>query len=208
MDAAWVDRLERRLGFLAIPGLPGFLTAMTAGAALLASAKPEFAQALALDPEALARGQVWRALTFLVVPPQSSLLWMLLWLALIYACLSALDLAWGEFKLTVYLAIGALASTAAALATGAVGDNGPVHLANFLAFARLAPDREVLVMFVIPIKMRWVAALAAALTAIQLAAGDAASRAHLLAGLSAYLVYFGSGHWQDLKFAWRRRGLR
>lgn len=203
-----MDRLERRLGFISIPGLPGFLTALTACSALLAGAKPEFVSALSLDPVALAHGQIWRVLTFLIVPPESGLLWMLLWLALIYSCLSALENTWGEFKLTVYIAIGALASTAAALATASVGDNGAVHLASFLAFARLAPDREVLIMFVIPLKLRWVAAFAAALTAIQLASGDMATRARLLAGLSAYLLYFGPGHWQDLKLAWRRRGLR
>jgi hypothetical protein len=208
MDGAWVDRLERRFGFLAVPGLPGLLTAMTAAAALLAASKPEFVAALALDPGALLRGQVWRIATFLIVPPESSLLWMLLWLVMIFAVLSALDAAWGEFKLTVFIAIGALMSTAAALLTGGIGDNGPVHLANFLAFARLAPDREVLVMFVIPVKLRWVAAVAAALTAIQLLGGDNASRVRLLAGLSAYLIYFGPGHWQDIKLAWRRRGLR
>ena len=108
----------------------------------------------------------------------------------------------------MFIAIGAMMSTAAALLTGASGDNGPVHLANFLAFARLAPDREVLVMFVIPVKLRWVAAAAAALTAIQLLSGDTAARARLLAGLSAYLLYFGPGHWRDMKLAWRRRGLR
>ena len=207
MDGAWVDRLERRLGFLAVPGLPGFLTAMTACTALLASAKPEFVAALALDPDAVMHGQLWRVLTFLIVPPESSLLWMLLWLAMIYACLIALENAWGEFKLTAYLAIGVFASTAAALATGGVGDNGAVHLSSFLAFARLAPEREVLVMFIIQVKLRWVAAFAAALTALQLATGDTATRTRLLAGLSAYLLYFGPGHWQDLKFAWRRRGL-
>ena len=208
MDGAWVDRLERRLGFLAVPGLPGLLTAMTAAAALLASSKPEFVAALALDPAALMRGQIWRVATFLIVPPESKLLWMLLWLAMIFAVLSALEAAWGEFKLTVFLAIAVMMSTGAALLTGGTGDNGPVHLANFLAFARLAPDREVLVMFVLPVKLRWIAAIAAALTAMQLLGGDNASRARLLAGLSAYLLYFGPGHWQDLKLAWRRRGLR
>jgi hypothetical protein len=207
MDGAWVDRLERRIGFLAVPGLPGLLTAMTAAAALLSASKPEFVAALALDPDALLHGQIWRVVTFLIVPPESKLLWMLLWLAMIFAVLSALEAAWGEFKLTAFIAIGALMSTAAALLTGSVGDNGPVHLANFLAFARLAPDREVLVMFVIPVKLRWIAAVAAALTAIQLLGGDNASRARLLAGLSAYLLYFGPGHIRDIKLAWRRRGL-
>ncbi|UPT72974.1 MAG: hypothetical protein M0D55_13805 [Elusimicrobiota bacterium] len=208
MDGAWVDRLERRFGFLAVPGLPGLLTGMTALAALLAAAKGQaFIARLALDPEALAAGQVWRVATFLIVPPTAGLLWMLLWLAMIFACLSALEAAWGEFKLTVFVAIGAAMSTLAALATGVAGDNGPVHLASFLAFARLAPEREVLVMFVFPVQLRWVAAVAAALTAIQLLTGDMGSRARLLAGLSAYLVYFGAGHLADVRQAWRRRGL-
>ncbi len=208
MDGAWVDRLERRLGLLAVPGLPGLLTAMTGAAALLAASKPEFVYALALDPDAFRRGQIWRAITFLIVPPQSTILWMLLWLAMIFAVLSALESAWGEFKLTVFLAIGAVMSTLAALTTGGIGDNGPVYLASFLAFARLAPDREILVMFVLPVQLRWIAAVAAALTAISLLGGDTASRARLLAGLSAYLIYFGAGHWHDLKLAWRRRGQR
>lgn len=182
---------------------------MTAVAALLSHpefGKPELIARLALDPAAVMSGQVWRVVTFLIVPPESSLLWMLLWLAMIFACLSALEAAWGEFKLTVFVGIGVVLSTVAALCTGAIGDNGPIHLSSFLAFARLAPDREVLVLFVFPVKLRWIAAVAAALTAIQLLGGDTASRARLLAGLSSYLIYFGPGHWQDIKLAWRRRG--
>ncbi len=206
MDGAWVDRLERRLGFLAVPGLPGLMAGMTALAALLGAAKREFVVMLALDPQALLAGQFWRPATFLIVPPESGLLWTLLWIAMIFACLSALEAAWGEFKLTVFVAIGAVMSTLAAVSTGYPGDNGPIHLASFLAFARLAPEREVLVLFVFPVQLRWVAAVAAALTAIQLLGGDAGSRARLLAGLSAYLIYFGPGHLADVKLAWRRRG--
>ncbi len=207
MDGAWVDRLERRFGVLAVPELPSLLTAMTAVAAILCALKPEFMETLTLDPEALLRGQVWRVVTFLLVSPQSSLLWMLLWLAMIFAVLSALGAAWGEFKLTVFIAIASLLSTAAALWTGASGDNSPIHLANFLAFARLAPEREVLVLFILPIKLRWLAVVAVTLTAIQILGGDYALRIRLLAGISTYLLYFGPNHWADIVFAWRRRGL-
>ena len=206
MDGAWVDRLERRLGFLALPGLPLYLTSLMAAAAALVGSKPEFVERLALDPHLLMRGEWWRPLTFLIVPPSYGFLWLVLWLMLVYACLASLEAAWGDFKLTVYILIGAFASTAAALATGAPGDNGAVHLSSFLAFARLAPEREVLVFFVIPVKLRWVAAFAAAVVFVQLAGGDTDSRARLLAGLSAYLLYFAPGHWRELQLAWRRRG--
>jgi hypothetical protein len=207
MDAAWVDRLEKRLGFIAVPGLPGFIAAMTGGAWLLASMKPELVDRLTLDPAAILAGEAWRALTFLIVPPAArGALWLMLWLLMIYACLDGLETAWGEFKLTVYLLVAALATTAVALATGRLAGAGAVHLSAFLAFARLAPDREVLILFVLPVKMRWLAAAAAALTAAEMIAVGWATRAHLLAGLSSYLLFFGPGHWRDFKYAWRRRG--
>jgi hypothetical protein len=207
MDAAWVDRLERRIGWLAAPGLPGFVTAMTGGAALLSSAKPELVERLVLDPAAILRGEVWRALTFLVVPPpMRGVLWLLLWLLIVYACLDALEAAWGEFKLTVFVLVAALASAAAALLTMRVGGNGAVHLSAFLAFARLAPDREFLILFILPVKARWLAAAAALFAGADLVLGDWGSRVQLLAGLSSYLLFFGAGHAADLRRAWERRG--
>jgi len=213
-DGAWVDGLERRFGFLAAPGLPTFVAGMTAVVGVLAVFKPEFVEILALDPELLRRGQVWRALTFLVVPPPMAPLWLVLWIALLYACFHALDLAWGDFKLTVYLGLGLLATALGAIAADRVGaaagqgvavfGNSVVLLAAFLAFARLMPDREVLVMFVLPVKLRWLAALAAVWTAAQFAASGLAGRVEIASGLAPYVLFFGPGHWQDARFAWRR----
>src|SRR5437660_10414963 len=100
MNGAWVDRLERRFGFLAAPGLPTFVTGMTVLVGLLGTFKPEFTDVLALDPGALAHGQAWRALTFLFVPPPAGPLWLILWILMLYSILHALDSAWGDFKFT------------------------------------------------------------------------------------------------------------
>lgn len=207
-DGAWVDRLERRFGFLAAPGLPGFLAGMTVLCGVLASVKPAFVDALALDPAGLARGQAWRAVTFLFVPPPAGALWLLLWIAMLYSILQALENAWGEFKFTVYLAIGALATAAGALAVGREFGNSIVILSCFLAFARLLPDREVLVMFVLPVKLRWLAALAMLWVALDLAVGGLADRVRILSGLLPYVLFFGAGHRRDLSLAWRRRAGR
>lgn len=205
MDGAWVDRLEKRLGFLAAPGLPVFITGMTVACALLASFKPEFAGALTLEPDDLLRGQVWRAVSFMFVPPPGGALWLILWIALLYAILQALESAWGDFKITVYLFIGMLATAAGALAVGVGFDNSVVMLGAFLAFARLLPDRELLVMFVLPVKLRWLAALTAFWVALQFALGGLPSRVQLFTGLLPYFLFFGEGHYRDLRLAWRRR---
>src|SRR5579859_6105157 len=217
MNAAWVERLERRIGFLSAPGLPTFVAGMTALVGVLEMLKPEFVGALVLDPALLLRGQFWRALTFLVVPPPLGplgSLWLILWVALLYACLRALELAWGDFKFTVFLALGALATAAGALVVaglaalngmpGVAFGNSVVILSAFLAFARLMPDRELLVMFVLPVKLRWLAVLAGLWTALDFASSGIARKVEIAAGLTPYFLFFGPGHWRDLRYAWRR----
>lgn len=204
MDGAWVDRLERRFGFLAAPGLPAFITGMTVLVGVLGLIKPEFADLLALDPSALARGEVWRAISFLFVPPPAGPLWLVLWILMLYSILQALEHAWGDFKFTVFLLIGVLATAAGALATRSAFGNTYVILAAFLAFARLMPDREVLVMFILPVKMRWLAGLAALWLLVAFVTTGLEGRVELLTGLLPYFLFFGEGHRRDLWYAWRR----
>jgi hypothetical protein len=211
MEGAWVDRLERRFGFLSAPGLPGFVAGMTAVVGVLGIFKPEFVDALMLTSGGLDRGQVWRALTFVVVPPPTGALWLVFWILLLYSCLQALESAWGEFKFTVFLGLGVVATALGALAVArAYGGqdvlfgNSYLLLAAFLAFARLVPDREILIMFILPMKLRWLAAIAAVLTAAQFVGAGLADRVEIASGLAPYLIFFGPGHWRDAKLAWRR----
>ena len=204
MDGAWVDRLEKRLGFLSAPDLPVYITGMTAACALLAALKPAFTDALALDPYALVRGQVWRVLTFLFVPPPAGALWLILWIAMLYAILQALEAAWGDFKFTVFLALGAIATTLGALATGVEFGNSVVMLGAFLAFARLLPEREILVLFVLPVKLRWLAALTAVWVGVEFVTNGLPGRVQLLTGLTPYFLFFGEGHLRDARYSWRR----
>ncbi len=204
MEGEWVDRLERRFGFLSVPGLPGFIAGMTVAVGILGAVKPEFGDVLGLDPAALLRGQIWRAVTFLFVPPPAGPLWLLLWIAMLYMILQALEHAWGAFKFTVFLAIGVLATAAGALATGAEFGDSIVILSAFLAFARLMPDREMLIMFILPVKMRWLAALCAVWLAVEFATSGGAARLEIAAGLLPYLLFFGDGHRRDLSQSGRR----
>lgn len=210
MDGAWVDRLERRIGFLAAPDLPRFVSGMTVLVGVLALIKPEFLSALTLDPGAVRHGQVWRLLSFLAIPavlPQDlfSTLWLILWVWFLFGCLQTLEQVWGEFKLTVFLFLAALSTAAAALWTGVATGNGMPILACFLALTRVDPERIVLIYF-IPVKMRWMANLAWIWLGLQLVTGHAFQRAMALSVISTYLLFFWEGHRRDLETAWRRRG--
>jgi hypothetical protein len=67
-DMTWLDRLEKHLGFLGIPGLIRIVAGFTALVFLL-SLNPDFHSALELKPALIRRGEVWRLVTYIFLPP-------------------------------------------------------------------------------------------------------------------------------------------
>lgn len=204
MGPRWLDRLERRLGGFAVPGLASFLAAMTAAVGVLSLIRPEFPFQLHLDPDLIRQGQLWRVVTFLFIPPETSPLWLFFWLLLMYAAMRHLEEAWGDFKFTFYWASGAMATTLAALGSGLPLSNVQLNMSLYLAFARLNPEYQVLLFFFIPVKMKYLARLAWALAAWAFLVGATQTRLATLTGIFNYLLFFGGGHWDDFRFFWRR----
>lgn len=189
---SWLDRLERRAGFLAIPGLAIFLAGMNAAVAVLSQLKPEFPFMLDLQPELLRQGQVWRILTFLFVPPPMSLLWLFFWLLLFYAYSSRLEQAWGDFRFTLFCLVGALGTVAASLICGRPFSNSVFQAGLFLAFARLYPEFEILLFFVVPMRMKWLGLIAWLGILVAFILGSFSDRIYYALGLANYFIFFGS----------------
>src|SRR3954470_18226323 len=64
----FLDRLERRLGFIAIPGLIRIVVGFTALAYVLTFLNPEIFSVLELKPERIRHGEVWRLITYIFIP--------------------------------------------------------------------------------------------------------------------------------------------
>ena len=108
-------------------------------------------------------GEVWRLVTFLLVPPSASVLFLLIALYMFYLFGSSLEQIWGEVRYNAFLMLGAVLTIAAA---GVVHDQ-PVTGAFlggsvFLAFATYNPNFEILLAFILPVKIKYLAYLAAA----------------------------------------------
>lgn len=199
MRALWADRLERRLGGWEIEHLSSFLTAMNAAVFVMSLLRPEFPARLVLDPGAMLRGELWRALTFLFVPPAISPLWMLFWLYLFFLYARSLEEAWGHFRFNLFYLAGALSVLLASLAAGASLSNIPLNTSLFLAFAALFPETELLLFFVLPVQARLLGYLAWAALLWTLLTGSMLARVNVAAGIANYLLFFGPGHWSWLK---------
>ena len=148
----WLSQMERKFGRYAIPHLMYILSGIMLAVYLIDLFFPgtPMQSLLALDMDLVARGQIWRFLTFLFLPPSSSPLWVLL--NLYFYCLlgNALEQEWGTFRLYLFYLSGILGSVLAALVTG-YGVNQYLNLSLFLAFAALYPNFELLLFFAVPV---------------------------------------------------------
>jgi hypothetical protein len=205
MQRPWYERLERKLDFIAIPGLASFIAGLNAVVGILTLIRYDFPTQLVLEPELVRRGEAWRLLTYLIVPPEISTLWLFFWLILFYMYLQMLERYWGDLRLTLYCAIGALAADAVAMTFNVPLTNTAFNTSLFLAFARLNPDFEIMLFFFFPVKMRWLFLVTAFLLGVSFAFGGTIERLSTAAGVLNYLIFFGQGHWQDLKWRLRRR---
>ncbi len=129
---------------------------------------------LTFNLNALLHGEVWRLVTFVFVPGYASPFALLIGLYFYYWIGSTLEQQWGTAKFNLYYFSGmlltVLGTVAASLISGnyylTVAGTTYVNLSMFFAFAFLFPDTQVLLFFIVPIKMKWLAYLDAALFAV------------------------------------------
>ena len=109
-----LDKLERRFGFLGIPGLIRIVVGFTALVFLLVRLNPGFGSFLDLDPARIRHGEIWRLVTYIFLPQTSSFLWIILFLWFLWFIGDGLEQAWGAFRVTLYFFVGVIGTTAAA----------------------------------------------------------------------------------------------
>jgi membrane associated rhomboid family serine protease len=144
---------------------------------------------LELTRAQLMQGQVWRLITFLILPPGGSLIFTLLALYIYYFLGRALENSWGTAKFTLFYITGAVGAVIAALISGS-GNNMYLNLSLTLAFAALYPEHQFLLFFVIPVKVKYLAYIEYAVLALSFAAGNWAGRAAIIASLLNMLLFF------------------
>lgn len=124
---------------------------------------------LALDAASVLHGQVWRIVTFVLLPTGGRPLGVLLSLFFYFWLGESMERLWGSTKFTVYYVSGMLLSTLASILalfldgfTFPLFGAGYVNSALFFAYALTYPDAIVRVMYILPVKMKWLAIIEAA----------------------------------------------
>lgn len=135
-----------------------------------------FLQYLFFSPDKILGGQVWRLITFVFIPPSQNLLYLALFLYFYYFIGKTLEQQWGPGRFTIFYFSGVILTViygfAAYFLTGSLSlillNANYINLSLFFAFATLFPDNRVLLFFIIPIKIKWLALLDAVFFLLQI----------------------------------------
>lgn len=201
----WLQRLERRLGWIAISNLATFLVGLQIIGFVLVFSDPRWWSRLVLDPHAVLLGEIWRIVTFLAVPLSLSPVWMLFVLWFLYFIVETVENAWGSFRTTFYVLIAILLTVGFSFAfmvpiTSVAG----LQSTLFLAAAALVPDAQILLFLFLPVKIAWLAWLTATVILWRFFAGTWLERLYLLAIYANYLLFVGPYYYWRLKQLHRR----
>ena len=197
----WLNKLERKFGRYAIHNLTLYLIGgyiIGFGAYMFV---PNLLNLLTLEPAYILHGQIWRIISWVLIPPSGNIFTTVIMMLFYYSLGTALERTWGAFRYNVYIFSGILFTVIGAfllyliVGVDAVGygvffSTYYINMSIFLAFAVSYPDMEVLLYFILPIKMKWMALVYAALTIYDLVRGNLFTWIAIIASLLNFIVFF------------------
>lgn len=222
-----INSLEHRLGRHALPGLVNFIAGFQVVVWVLLRFQPELIDWLTLNRAHLLHGQAWRLVTFIFIPGSSNPIWMIFTVMLLLLVGRTLDQAWGAFRVNLYVLGGIVFAAAGVLLQqwaveealpssamervisrealaqlAAAADVGGMcslwfSASLFFAFACVAPDVELLLFLILPLKAKYIAMLLGA--AMLLSFIDLPpARLPMLFCLLNFFIAFGPSSWRHL----------
>ncbi len=211
-----MSSFEKKFGKYAVRNLPAVMIGCYAVGYIMQLITPFIAEFLSLDPYAVLHGQIWRLVTWVLIPPsESNIFFMLIMLYFYYSIGTTLERTWGTWRFNVYIFEGILFTIAGAfLMMGYLLVFGQdviayygsmemcfrygsiffstyyINMSIFLGFAATFPDVSVLLMFIIPIKVKWLGILYAVMLVFSFLQGGIFIKFAIGASLFNFVVFF------------------
>jgi hypothetical protein len=146
-----------------------------------------------LFPELVLAGEWWRLITFLFIPPMANPVFAFFAWYLFYLMGSALEGHWGAFRYNLFLLAGYVITVAVSFIMPLYpATNVFIGGSVFLAFAFLYPDFQLYILFILPIKIKWLALLTWIGYTYEVLFGPWSTRLLVLASISNFLLFFGT----------------
>lgn len=210
----WLDRFGYNHPKFAIPNLMKYIVFGNVAVWLLdLVSSGTFSRLIDFVPGLIFRGQVWRLVSFVFIPDSYEPIWFVLSCVLYYFLGTQLERAWGSARFTLFYLFGVSLTAISGLLLALGGEMWPmmttasmyyVNMSMFLAFATLYPDLEFRVMFILPIRGKWLAWIYVAMIAIDVWRSFAARVWLMALAPLAALVNYALFFWSDLVLHFER----
>ena len=169
---------------------------------------------LCFSPTKVLHGQVWRLFSYIFTYLLDASSWGVLLAAVsLYCCYQfgkILENYWGTLRFNLYYLVGLLMTDLAALLMGYPATASALNLSLFLAVATIAPDLRVYLMFILPLKLKYLAWVYLGVTAwnvVQMLLSYSLLRFYWLmplVPLANYFLFFGRDFLNLFPDSWRR----
>ena len=173
-----ISELERKFGKYAIPNLSLYLVVGYVIGYFISVLSPSLYSMLAFNPYAIMHGQIWRIVTWLLtLPSNDNILGIVIMIFFYYSIGTTLERTWGTFRYNLYLFSGYLFTMVGGVifyvimgllnaeaggdmvwqmmgsVVGIYTSTYYINMSIFLAIAITYPDMEVLLYFIIPLRL-------------------------------------------------------
>ena len=206
----FLNKMERKFGKYAIRNLPLIMIGLEVVGYTLSVVAPNSLYYICFSPTDICRGQIWRLITWVVMPPTRLDIFTVIMLFFYYWIARMLATTWGDFYFNVYLLGGiiitdigmmiaypifqSLGTMSALMNIGVMSAYVNLYYIQttiLLAFAFTYPNAQVLLFFFIPIKMSWLGIFEGVMLAYSFVrAGMATPRIVILLALLNFVLYF------------------
>lgn len=216
-----MSSFEKKFGKYAIRNLSVVLVICYAIGYLIEMIAPSILFYLTLNPYAILHGQIWRLVSWILIPPEESNIFFTLIMLYFYCSIgTTLERTWGTYRYNVYIFGGMLFTIVGSfLLMGYCYFTQPVitfmgriltintpyeyfnfismmfstyyiNMSIFLGFAATFPEHSVLLMFIIPIKVKWLGIIYGIILFVTFLQGDIYSKFVIAASLMNFIVFF------------------
>lgn len=205
-----MNKIERKFGRYAIENLMVYIIGLNAFVYCLSYVYrgSNLTSKLWLDPYLVLQGEVWRLVTFIFIPPATSIIWIFFILYFYYMVGMGLEREWGSFRFNVYYLTGMAGTILAAFLVGQGYTAIYLNLSLFLAFAYVYPDFEILLFFVLPVKVKYLAWLNWLFIGFTVLTAPLPAKAAALVSVLNYFLFFGreiAANWKNRTSSYQRR---
>ncbi|MBQ9359594.1 MAG: hypothetical protein IJT96_00990 [Lachnospiraceae bacterium] len=196
-----VNRLERKVGRYAVPQLTKYMILTYIIGYIIyfveLGTRLPLLQFIMLSPEHVLHGQIWRLFTWIFMPPSAPGIFTIIMLLFYYQIGTALEQTWGDFKYNLYIFSGLILMIIGAFLLYAFGYSVDgmfttyyVNLSIFLAFAACYPDMQVMLYFLIPLKIKYLAFIDVAFLVYQALVSRWEERVAIIVSLLNFIIFF------------------